>query len=138
MMQALVAKERIQNFLLLRELDPNNVVKINLSETNEMKQNKENIPAISVVNGTFTWSEQKTILRNINFVAFPRQLVAVIGRVGSGKSSLLSAILGDMDKSSGHVVVSDSIAYVPQQAWMRNATVRENILFGKVMVFSLR
>ena len=57
-------------------------------------------------------------------------LVAVVGMVGSGKSSLLSAILGDMKLSSGNVRVEGSVAYVPQQAWIQNLTVKDNILFG--------
>uniref|UniRef100_A0A8C1G2J6 ABC-type glutathione-S-conjugate transporter n=2 Tax=Cyprinus carpio TaxID=7962 RepID=A0A8C1G2J6_CYPCA len=57
-------------------------------------------------------------------------LVAVVGHVGSGKSSLLSAMLGEMEKKSGHVTVSGSVAYVPQQAWIQNATLKDNILFG--------
>uniref|UniRef100_A0A673GWW1 ABC-type glutathione-S-conjugate transporter n=1 Tax=Sinocyclocheilus rhinocerous TaxID=307959 RepID=A0A673GWW1_9TELE len=58
-------------------------------------------------------------------------LVAVVGHVGSGKSSLLSAMLGEMEKKSGHITVSGSVAYVPQQAWIQNATLKDNILFGR-------
>ncbi|XP_017483220.1 PREDICTED: multidrug resistance-associated protein 1-like [Rhagoletis zephyria] len=57
------------------------------------------------------------------------QLVAIVGQVGSGKSSLISALLGDMHKLGGVVKINRSIAYVAQQAWIQNATVRENILF---------
>ena len=57
-------------------------------------------------------------------------LVAVVGMVGSGKSSLLSAILGNMRRCSGTVCVEGSVAYVPQQAWIQNLTVKDNILFG--------
>uniref|UniRef100_A0A8B9LV34 ABC-type glutathione-S-conjugate transporter n=1 Tax=Astyanax mexicanus TaxID=7994 RepID=A0A8B9LV34_ASTMX len=58
-------------------------------------------------------------------------LVAVVGHVGSGKSSLLSAMLGETEKKSGNVTVKGSVAYVPQQAWIQNATLRENIVFGQ-------
>ena len=54
----------------------------------------------------------------------------VIGKVGSGKSSLISAILGEMHKFKGNVNVNGSVAYVPQQAWIQNATLKNNILFG--------
>ena len=47
----------------------------------------------------------------------PGSLTAVVGTVGTGKSSLLSACLGDMIKCSGSVNVRGSVAYVPQQAW---------------------
>lgn len=57
----------------------------------------------------------------------------VIGKVGSGKSSLLSGILGDMYKLSenGSIKINGKIAYVSQQAWMKNETFRNNILFDK-------
>uniref|UniRef100_A0A669BLK1 Multidrug resistance-associated protein 1 n=1 Tax=Oreochromis niloticus TaxID=8128 RepID=A0A669BLK1_ORENI len=57
-------------------------------------------------------------------------LVAVVGHVGSGKSSLLSALLGEMDKLEGSVTVKGSVAYVPQQAWIQNSSLKDNIIFG--------
>jgi ABC-type bacteriocin/lantibiotic exporter with double-glycine peptidase domain len=45
---------------------------------------------------------------------------------------MVSALLGEMEKTSGRVNVVGSIAYVPQQAWMQNASVKDNILFGKI------
>ena len=56
--------------------------------------------------------------------------MGVCGLVGSGKSSLISAILGQMEKVSGSCRVRGSLAYVAQEAWIFNATLRENILFG--------
>uniref|UniRef100_A0AAQ5Y2C9 Multidrug resistance-associated protein 1 n=1 Tax=Amphiprion ocellaris TaxID=80972 RepID=A0AAQ5Y2C9_AMPOC len=58
-------------------------------------------------------------------------LVAVVGHVGSGKSSLLSALLGEMDKLEGTVAVKGSVAYIPQQAWIQNSSLKDNILFGQ-------
>ena len=55
----------------------------------------------------------------------------IVGAVGCGKTSLVSAILGEMEKKSGRVNIVGSIAYVPQQAWMQNASVKDNVLFGK-------
>uniref|UniRef100_A0A3Q1MJ99 ATP binding cassette subfamily C member 13 n=1 Tax=Bos taurus TaxID=9913 RepID=A0A3Q1MJ99_BOVIN len=60
-------------------------------------------------------------------------LVAVVGQVGSGKSSVLSAILGEMEKLKGIVQRKGSVAYVSQQAWIQNCILQENILFGSVM-----
>ncbi|CAB1343381.1 unnamed protein product, partial [Coregonus sp. 'balchen'] len=60
----------------------------------------------------------------------PGRLVAVVGVVGSGKSSLISAMLGEMHSAKGFINVQGSIAFVPQQAWIQNATLRDNILFG--------
>lgn len=57
-------------------------------------------------------------------------LVAVVGSVGSGKSSMCSALIGLMERRRGHVRVQGRIAYVSQQAWIQNASVRDNILYG--------
>ncbi|XP_018432035.1 PREDICTED: multidrug resistance-associated protein 5 isoform X1 [Nanorana parkeri] len=59
------------------------------------------------------------------------KLVGVCGSVGSGKTSLISAILGQMTLLEGSIAVNGSFAYVAQQAWILNATLRDNILFGK-------
>ncbi|KAJ1727226.1 hypothetical protein LPJ61_004688, partial [Coemansia biformis] len=86
---------------------------------------------VSVNSGTFKWlSADEPVLQDISIQCKRDELVALIGRVGAGKSSLVSAILGDMIKCSGTVSVCGTIAYVPQQAWIMNATLRDNILFG--------
>ena len=54
-----------------------------------------------------------------------------MGHVGSGKSSLISAMLGEMNVVSGKINTNGKIAYVPQQAWMQNETLKNNITFGK-------
>ena len=55
----------------------------------------------------------------------------MVGRVGSGKSSLVSALLGEMEKASGRVRVGGRVAYAAQQAWIVNATVQGNVTFGR-------
>ncbi len=70
-------------------------------------------------------------LKDISIKVPPGRLVAVVGMVGSGKSSLLSALLGEMERVSGHAATRGTISYVPQQAWIQNATLRDNVLFGK-------
>lgn len=72
-------------------------------------------------------------LRGLDFFIQRDELVAVIGTVGSGKSSLLAALAGDMRKTDGEVVLGAARAFCPQYAWIQNATVRDNILFGKEM-----
>lgn len=84
-----------------------------------------------IENGTFQWDADETTLKNINMKVEKNQLVAVVGSVGSGKSSLLSAYLGEMDRVSGRVNRKGAVAYVPQQAWIQNASLRDNILFSK-------
>ncbi|XP_072025399.1 ATP-binding cassette sub-family C member 9-like [Amphiura filiformis] len=92
--------------------------------------------AIKITRGHFTWDRESNtpILRNIH-VAFPAgKLVMVVGAVGSGKSSLLSAIVGEMTTLKGGVQFekkNTKVAYTTQRAWVINATLRENILFGK-------
>ncbi|XP_016840836.1 multidrug resistance-associated protein 1 isoform X3 [Nasonia vitripennis] len=121
--QASVSVKRINKFMNSEELDPNNVTH-DESEAN---------PLI-IENGNFSWDSEhieKPVLRNINLQVKQGQLVAVVGTVGSGKSSLISALLGEMEKLSGRVNTRGSIAYVSQQAWIQNATLQDNILFGK-------
>ena len=72
-------------------------------------------------------------LHDMHFSIGRNELVAVIGSVGSGKSSLLAALAGDMRKTKGEVILGASRAFCPQYAWIQNATVKENILFGKDM-----
>ncbi|KAJ2800506.1 hypothetical protein H4R20_004032, partial [Coemansia guatemalensis] len=86
---------------------------------------------VSVQNASFKWlSADELVLRDICMQCKRSELLTVIGRVGSGKSSLVSAILGEMIKCTGDVTVRGSIAYVAQQPWILNATLRDNILFG--------
>uniref|UniRef100_A0A0D9W2Q2 ABC transporter C family member 13 n=1 Tax=Leersia perrieri TaxID=77586 RepID=A0A0D9W2Q2_9ORYZ len=75
----------------------------------------------------------ETVLKGINLEVKRGELAAVVGMVGSGKSSLLSCIMGEMDKVSGKVRVCGSTAYVSQTAWIQNGTIQENILFGQQM-----
>ncbi|XP_074596227.1 multidrug resistance-associated protein 1-like [Brevipalpus obovatus] len=72
-------------------------------------------------------------LRNINLRISEGSFVAIVGTVGSGKSSLLSALLGEMECIKGQVRISSThgnTAYVAQQAWIQNTTLKNNILFG--------
>ncbi|KAF8937351.1 multidrug resistance-associated protein 3 [Dissophora ornata] len=69
-------------------------------------------------------------LVDINMKIARGNLTAVVGRVGQGKSSLLNAIIGDMYKRQGSVKVYGKLAYIPQQAWIINATLKDNIVFG--------
>uniref|UniRef100_A0AAX7T614 ATP-binding cassette, sub-family C (CFTR/MRP), member 3 n=1 Tax=Astatotilapia calliptera TaxID=8154 RepID=A0AAX7T614_ASTCA len=118
LVQASVSLKRVQNFLSHDELDPDSV-------------NRSNTFAVTVVNGKFTWGKDDApVLHNINVMVPQGSLLAVVGHVGCGKSSLISALLGDMEKVEGEVSVRGSVAYVPQQAWIQNATLRDNILFG--------
>lgn len=87
---------------------------------------KDGIDSASTLTG-----EEPFKLRNLNFSIGRNELVAVIGGVGSGKSSLLAALAGDMRRINGVVTMGATRAFCPQYAWIQNTTVRENILFGK-------
>lgn len=54
-------------------------------------------------------------------------MITIVGQVGAGKSSLLSALIGDMPKIYGYVGVRGRLAYCPQQSWIQNRTLRANI-----------
>jgi len=69
-------------------------------------------------------------MSNVTF-SIPRgQLVAIVGAVGSGKTSLLQGMIGEMRKTSGYTKFGGTVGYCPQSAWIQNATIRENICFG--------
>lgn len=79
-----------------------------------------------------TLAEQEIFkLWDIDFSVARNELIAVIGTVGSGKSSLLAALAGDMRRTSGSVTMGASRAFCPQYAWIQNATAKDNITFGK-------
>ncbi|CAN8068720.1 unnamed protein product [Agarophyton chilense] len=71
------------------------------------------------------------VLSDVNVKFKGGELAAIVGRVGSGKSSLIHAILGEMRKLRGSVTLQGSVAYVAQTAWIFNDTLRNNITFGK-------
>ncbi|KAL6218068.1 hypothetical protein ACLB2K_011285 [Fragaria x ananassa] len=91
------------------------------------------LPAISIQKGYFSWDSEaeKPTLSNINLDITVGSLVAVVGGTGEGKTSLISAMLGELPPiADAGVVIRGTVAYVPQVSWIFNATVRENILFG--------
>lgn len=89
--------------------------------------------AVEIEGGKFTWTDDSgsTTLHGINLRVKRGMKVAICGTVGSGKSSLLSCILGEMPKQSGVLKINGTKAYVPQTAWILTGNIRENILFGK-------
>ena len=72
----------------------------------------------------------KPILNRVNMKVQSGELCAVVGRVAAGKSTLCSAILHETLLSEGEVKLTGKVAYAAQSAWIMNATVRDNILFG--------
>ncbi|KAI8835515.1 P-loop containing nucleoside triphosphate hydrolase protein [Chytridium lagenaria] len=69
-------------------------------------------------------------LQNLNIIFPPNKLTVIVGATGSGKTSLINALFGEMPRIAGSTHRPPHIAYVPQTAWLSNATIRDNILFG--------
>ena len=115
---AKVALDRIQTFV----------------ETDEIKQAPEQAigdPAVEIRNGFFSWNVgQEPLLKDINLSIGKGKLIIVVGEVGSGKTSLLSAIMGEMLARSGTVLVKGSVSYTQQDPWIQNASLKENIIFN--------
>uniref|UniRef100_A0A8D0QXR5 Multidrug resistance-associated protein 1 n=1 Tax=Sus scrofa TaxID=9823 RepID=A0A8D0QXR5_PIG len=123
--QASVSLKRLRIFLSHEELEPDSIQRLPIKDVGTTN-------SITVKNATFSWARSDPpTLHGITFSIPEGSLVAVVGQVGCGKSSLLSALLAEMDKVEGHVAIKGSVAYVPQQAWIQNVSLRENILFGR-------
>lgn len=95
----------------------NNIIDNNILNNNSPNNNK-------IINDMFH-------LKSINIRINSGKLIAIIGTVGSGKSSLLSAILGEMQRQRGLLEVIGRMAYLSQIPWIQNLNVKENILFGQ-------
>lgn len=123
--EASVAVSRITGYLTADELQENAVIREAAVEDNGEE-------SVRIRDASFTWDRntERRALENINFSAHKGELACIVGRVGSGKSSLLQAVLGDLWKIHGEVLLKGKTAYVPQSAWVMNASVRENIVFG--------
>ncbi|KAI0887499.1 P-loop containing nucleoside triphosphate hydrolase protein [Annulohypoxylon maeteangense] len=123
--EASVAVGRLTEYLAAEEVQPDAVI---VGSAVEDRGDE----AVIIRNGTFSWNrhESKDVLKDINFSSRKGELTCIVGRVGSGKSSLLQSVLGDLWKVEGSVRVHGTVAYVAQQPWIMNATVKENIIFG--------
>ncbi|XP_019193984.1 PREDICTED: ABC transporter C family member 3-like [Ipomoea nil] len=124
--QTKVSLDRIASFLSLDDLQPDAIEKLPRSSSDV---------AIEIVDGNFSWNESSPtpFLMDINLKVHNGMRVAICGTVGSGKSSLLTCILGEMPKISGSVKISGTKAYVSQSPWIPSGKIEENILFGKKM-----
>lgn len=163
--QTVVSNKRMRHFLVADELDQNAIERIDAmvmdgggavaSDIAAGRKNGGNngiasAPDIKIrlVDADFAWENDTTFsstnnnsprpptLQQISMEVRSAQLVAIVGKVGAGKSSLLSAILGDMDKLRGRLQVRHglSIAYVPQQPWIQNMSLQRNITFGRSLL----
>ncbi|KAH7930359.1 P-loop containing nucleoside triphosphate hydrolase protein [Leucogyrophana mollusca] len=124
--EALVSVKRLSEFLHAEELQPDALTRVQKSTLSTGDE------VLSIKAGEFQWSKKdvQAALEDINLTVRKGELVGVLGRVGAGKSSLLSAIIGDMRKTEGEVVLSGSVSYAAQNPWILSASVRDNILFS--------
>nr|XP_043609017.1 ABC transporter C family member 4-like [Erigeron canadensis] len=125
--QAMISLGRLDAFMMSKELKEDAV---------ERKEGCGGSTAVEVRDGSFSWDDEVAegaAVKNLNFEIKKGELAAIVGTVGSGKSSLLSSIIGEMHKISGKVTVCGSTAYVAQTSWIQNGTIQDNILFGLPM-----
>ncbi|CAJ0833868.1 2766_t:CDS:10 [Entrophospora sp. SA101] len=130
--EASVALNRMENFLKADELDPKAVIRTKQFDASSGNR----VEMVSVKNGIFSWSKVlDPVLENIDLSVKIGELCAIVGRVGSGKTSLLSALLGETEKINGEVVVRGSVAYVPQSGtiFLSNGKITEQGNFESLM-----
>ncbi|KAF8412824.1 hypothetical protein HHK36_000795 [Tetracentron sinense] len=121
--QAKVSVDRVASYLQDYEIQSDAVMFVPKDESGF---------EIEIDTGKFSWNPESgsLTLDGIQLKVKRGMKVAICGTVGSGKSSLLSCILGEIPKLSGTVKISGTKAYVPQSPWILTGNVRENILFG--------
>lgn len=125
MTEGAVSLHRCVEIFTAEELQPDAV-------TIEAKPASRSGGLIIVKDAAFTpgSSESKELISIPDFVCHQNEFCCIIGSVGSGKSSFLSGILGQLHKTKGTVKLSGTVAYVPQTSWIMNGSIKENILFG--------
>lgn len=126
LVQALVCIRRLQRFMLHAEI----------TKTKQNPCQTADDPfALRMTNVNAKWhgDVKDNTLRNINLTVPPGSFIAIVGQVGSGKSSLLQAILQELPLTGGSIESRGRINYVSQQPWIFASSVRQNVLFGQAM-----
>lgn len=129
--EAFVSIGRIQEFLLKENQDEK-------ASGITQKNNTNSEYAVVIDNVSASWEghnvdpeTDKLTLRNLNLNVIKGKLCAIVGPVGSGKSSLLHMLLGEVPVIDGNVTIYGDISYGSQEPWLFTGTVRNNILFGE-------
>ncbi|KAJ2071314.1 Canalicular multispecific organic anion transporter 1 [Coemansia sp. S155-1] len=91
----------------------------------------EAVPSIQLDNCSFRWEKKANLLNHVTLNVTDDDLVAVVGKTGSGKSSLLLAMCGELEMTKGSGTIVGRIGYMEQSPWIMNDTMRANILFGR-------
>ncbi|GLD64868.1 multidrug resistance-associated protein 4-like protein [Lates japonicus] len=119
-----VSIRRIQEFLMLDEITKGSTA---------LPQEEKKDASVEIQDLFCYWDKSLDApsLQNVSLTLNSNQLLAVIGPVGAGKSSLLSSILGELPTEKGVLKVKGQLTYAAQQPWVFPGTIRSNILFGK-------
>ncbi|KAM8705738.1 hypothetical protein ACLKA7_010097 [Drosophila subpalustris] len=127
--EALVSLRRVQAFLLQED----RAKKVDSFKPGKQQDGEDN-RAIILKDVTASWEKEKPqqTLQHLNLKIMRGQLCAIIGPVGSGKSSFLQLLLGELPLVDGRVIMQDELSYAAQEPWLFAGTVRNNILFGEL------
>ncbi|XP_028395271.1 ATP-binding cassette sub-family C member 9-like [Dendronephthya gigantea] len=126
-------------------------VKFSKDESSKTKENDAKAPsrtdpdfcippriAVVINEASFSWDPEadEPTIANVDVNVPKGKLTMIVGPVGSGKSSLVNALLGEMTPVGGQVLWADdvTVAYAAQKAWLLNDTVKNNILFGQPFI----
>ena len=146
---AKISISRLELFFGFKTLSLSNMVEDGLSGT-ESSQNPYD-PFIEISSANFCWGDEyddengQFALRDINFATANApssatscskvgELIAVVGEVGSGKSTFFASILSETARSGGYCHVKGTVAYCSQTPWIQNLTLRDNVLFGEKLI----
>jgi len=139
--ETIVSVKRLQKFMMYEELDrefqsaPKKDEKTESNGNGTAKSNILQKPGVSMEKVCAKWKGESSdlTLSNLDLRVQPTTVLAVIGKVGAGKSSLIQAILGELPTESGKIEVNGKISYASQEPWLFSSSVRQNILFGLPM-----
>jgi ATP-binding cassette subfamily C (CFTR/MRP) protein 10 len=133
LVEAMVSIKRIGTFLALKSINRSDYFNEGLDPEDERHIILSNTRFSNNANGNDI-DVQQFKLSNVSLDIKEGEFLGVIGKVGSGKSTLLKALIGEVNKEEGDIQVVDpprGVAYVQQEPWLQQGTIRENILFGR-------
>ncbi|XP_041973568.1 ATP-binding cassette sub-family C member 4-like [Aricia agestis] len=128
-----ISVKRIEEFLLLDEGNKKASNEKHLLPNPKDANQGVQIAALDLKAAHALWDSSSTVpsLCNVSLSINPGEFIGIIGPVGSGKSSLLQVILGELELSNGELSLGNAkISYACQEPWLFAGTIRQNILFG--------
>ncbi|KAL8946411.1 MAG: hypothetical protein Q9222_007190 [Ikaeria aurantiellina] len=123
--RASLAADRVQAVLLAEEVEPEPFRDDDLGYDGQR--------SIVISNALFSRGREETqsCLKVDHFSVNRGDIVCIVGSVASGKSTFLQAVLRNLTEQQGKILVKGAVAYFPQQPWLLNTSIRENIMFGE-------